>query len=265
MTQDHSGFDMVKLQESVFYNWGRVFSFKPGLDLLDNRIGASSKVDWYLLQAMFVGMHDEALAPIRKGLALMEEYGPPSGTEPEPPNQLYSSRDKAIKWWIAFGLGRWIVGRGDGVEEFAGAADHVHQQWQGDDPGPFVTSVLIGLASHRYQMVEWICQQCLSETGRLVVPEDDRPMAELARWMAKHLAAGGARDARFVARAEAALRAWYDIPKYVSWGGLALWLKVIYWESGLTKTPAETFLRLYEVLPQIEKPDFSKRPEMDQA
>ena len=109
-------------------------------------------------------------------------------------------------------------------------------------------------------MVEWISQQCLSETGRLVVPEDGRPMADLARWMAKHLAAGVARDARFVARAEAALRSWYDIPKSVSCVNLALWLKMIYWESGLTKTPAETFLRLYEVLPQIEKPDFSKRP-----
>lgn len=261
MTQDYSGFDMKKLQKTVFYNWRGVLSFEPRRNLLDNRIGASSQVDWYPLWAMFIGMHDEALAPIRNGLALMEEYGPPSGTEPEPPNQLYSSRDKAIKWWRALGVGRWIVGRGDGVEEFAGAADHVHQQWQGDDPGPFLPSVLIGLASQRYQMVEWISQQCLSETGRLVVPEDDRPMAELARWMAKHLATGGTRDARFVARAEAALRAWYDIPKYVDLVGLALWLKVIYWESGLTKTPAETFLRLYEVLPQIEKPDFSKRPE----
>lgn len=260
MKQDCSGFDMVSLQESVFYNWRRVFSFEPGRDLLGSRIGASSKVDTYPLWAMFIGMHDEALAPIRKGLALMEEYGPPSGTEPEPPNQLYSSRDKAIKWWRALGVGRWIVGRGDGVEEFAGAADHVHQQWQGDEPCPFVTSVLIGLASRRYQMVEWISQQCLSETGRLAVFEDDRPMAELARWMAKHLAAGGTRDARFVARAEAALRAWYDIPKLIDWVGLALWLKEIYWESGLTKTPAETFLRLYEVLPQIKKPDFGKRP-----
>ena len=261
MTQDPTGFDMVAVQRSVFYGWGGVLSFQPRRTLLDTRIGASSRIDWDPLRAMFIGMHDEALAPIRKGLDLMEEYGPPSGTEPELPNQLYSSRHKAIKWWRALGIGRWIVGRGDGVEEFAGAADHVHQQWQSDDPGDFATSVLIGLASHRYQMVEWISQQCLSETGRLVVPENDRPMAELARWMAKHLAAGGTRDARFVARAEAALRVWYDIPKMIYLGDVALWLKVIYWESGLTKTPAETCLRLYEVLPQIEKPDFSKRPE----
>ena len=112
-------------------------------------------------------------------------------------------------------------------------------------------------------MVDWISQRCLSETGRLVVPEEDRPMAELARWMAKHLAAGGRRDARFVAKAETALRTWYEIPKYVGWIEVALWLKEIYWESGLTKTPVETLLTLYEVLPQIQKPDFSKRPETD--
>lgn len=262
MTRDHNGFDMVSLQESVFYNWGRVFSFEPRPDLLDNRIGASSQVDTYPLWATFIGMHDEALAPIRKGLALMEEYGPPSGAEPEPPNQLYSSRDKAIKWWRSLGLGRWIAEGQDGVKEFGKAADHVHQQWQGDDPGPFVTSVLIGLASHRYQMVDWISQQCLSETGRLIVPEEDRPLAEFARWMARHLKAGGTRDAKVVARFEAALRAYAELPRFgVGWMNMALWLKEIYWTSGLTKTPVETFLKLYEVLPQIEKPDFSKRPE----
>ena len=88
-----------------------------------------------LLLAMFIGMHDEALKPIRRSLTQMEEYGPPSGTEPAWPNELICSRDKAIKWWATLGLGRWIAEGETGVKEFGGAANHVHQQWQGEDPG----------------------------------------------------------------------------------------------------------------------------------
>jgi hypothetical protein len=124
-------------------------------------------------------------------------------------------------------------------------------------------AVLIAIAARRYELVEWICQQCLSKTGRLSVCAEDRPMVKFGRWMAQHLVAGGTRDARVVARFEAALRAWYEVPcARVCWTSIAQWLKEIYWESGLTKTPEETMLRLYEVLPQIEKPDLSKRPEI---
>jgi|GEM_PF-5319445 len=225
------------------------------------RARAANTLSWDLIPGIFVGLHDELLAPIRRILAWMEGYEPPSGTEPSPfPS--YSSREVAVKWWWLMGLGRWIGCGEDGVREFRRAADHVHEQWQGDEPGPIATAVLIAIAAGRYQLVEWICQQCLSEMGRLMVWDDDRPIVEFARWMARHLEAGGARDARVVARFEAALRAWYEVQGVgTSWASVALWLKEIYWESGVTKTPEETLLRLYEVLPQIVKPDFSKRPE----
>lgn len=261
MDRIHNGFDMVAWQEFIFNQWAREALFTPRSSLLGAQIASSHRVGNYPFGAMFIGMHDEALMRIREALPRMLGYGPPAGTEPVPPNQI-SSRIKAIRWWTILGLARWVTEGEDGVKEFRRAADHVHEDWQGDDPGNFKDSVLTAIAARRNSMVEWISQQCLSPTGHLVVREEDRPLAEFGRWMARHLEGGGTRDAKVVARFEAALRAYAGLPKYeVDWTRMALWFKEIYWESGLTKTPAETCLRLYEVLPEIEKPDISKRPQ----
>lgn len=261
MDRIHNGFDMVAWQEFIFNQWAREALFTPRSSLLGAQIASSHRVGNYPFGAMFIGMHDEALMRIREALPLMVGYGPPEGTEPERPNQMLSSRDKAIRWWMILGLARWATEGEDGVKEFRRAADHVHEDWQGDDPGNFQYSVQITIAARRNSMVEWISQQCLSPTGHLVIREEDRPLAEFARWMARHLEAGGTRDAKVVARFEDALRAYTKLPRIgVDWPAMALWFKEIYWEGGLTKTPAETCLKLYEVLPEIEKPDFSKRP-----
>lgn len=254
-------FDVNLLQWATLTHWNERVAFDPGSEPLRARARVGDQLYLHLIPGIFVGLHDELLTPIRRNLAWMEEYEPPLGNEPSP-YKLSSSQKTAVMWWWTMGLGRWIACGEDGVREFRRAADHVHAQWQDDQHCPIAMAVLIAIAARRYQLVEWICQQCLSETGRLVVWDADRPMVEFARWMARHLEAGGTRDARVVARFEAALRAWYEVPAAsVCWTSIAQWLKEIYWESGLTKTPLETLLRLYEVLPQIEKPDFSKRPE----
>lgn len=38
----------------------------------------------------------------------------------------------------------------------------------------------------------------------------------------------------------------------------ANWLKVVYWHTGVTKTPLETILKAYDVMPDVVKPDFLK-------
>lgn len=258
-----NNFDVNLLQWAILTHWDvKVAAFDPGSEPLLARARVGNQLYLSLIPGIFVGLHDELLTPIRRSLAWMEEYEPPLGNEPSP-YILHPSQLTAVIWWWTMGLGRWIACGEDGGREFRRAADHVHEQWQIDEHCPAAMAVLIAIAARRYQLVEWICQQYLSETGRLVVWDEDRPMVEFARWMARHLAAGGTRDAKVVARFEAALRAWYEVPAAsVCWTSIAQWLKEIYWESGLTKTPAETFLKLYEVLPQIEKPDLSKRPEM---
>jgi hypothetical protein len=36
----------------------------------------------------------------------------------------------------------------------------------------------------------------------------------------------------------------------------AIWLKIVYWHSGMTKTPLEVILKAYDVMPNVEKPSF---------
>jgi hypothetical protein len=36
----------------------------------------------------------------------------------------------------------------------------------------------------------------------------------------------------------------------------ALWLKAIYWDSGVVRTPEQAFARAYDSMPGIERPDF---------
>jgi len=47
---------------------------------------------------------------------------------------------------------------------------------------------------------------------------------------------------------------------YFFWGANrtepALWLKAIYWDSGVARTPEQTFARAYDSMPGIERPDF---------
>ena len=36
----------------------------------------------------------------------------------------------------------------------------------------------------------------------------------------------------------------------------ALWLKVIYFDSGVAQTPEQTFARAYDSMPGVQRPDF---------
>ena len=38
---------------------------------------------------------------------------------------------------------------------------------------------------------------------------------------------------------------------------MAMWLKAIFYDSGVTRTPEETILRAYDTMSGVEKPDFA--------
>lgn len=40
-------------------------------------------------------------------------------------------------------------------------------------------------------------------------------------------------------------------------GEAALWLKAIYFDSGVTRTAEETMLRVYDFMPGVSRPDFA--------
>ena len=47
---------------------------------------------------------------------------------------------------------------------------------------------------------------------------------------------------------------------YFFWGANrvepALWLKAIYWDSGIARTPERAIAKAYDSMPGIERPDF---------
>ncbi len=84
------------------------------------------------------------------------------------------------------------------------------------------------------------------------------PILLFGQWACRHLMAGGARDAAFVKRGEEMLTASL-LPK-LFWEHariqMALWLKAIYFDSGVVRTPEQTIAKAYDSMPGIERPDF---------
>jgi hypothetical protein len=88
--------------------------------------------------------------------------------------------------------------------------------------------------------------------------ELETPVLEFSQWACRHLASGGKRDAEFVKRGAEMLKA--TLLPYFFWGANrvepALWLKAIYWDSGVARTPEQAIVRAYDSMPGVERPDF---------
>ena len=84
------------------------------------------------------------------------------------------------------------------------------------------------------------------------------PLLTFGHWACRHLADGGKRDADFVGRGKEMLTASL-LPKFF-WEGErlepALWLKAIYFDSGVVQTPEQAIAKAYDSMPGIERPDF---------
>ena len=84
------------------------------------------------------------------------------------------------------------------------------------------------------------------------------PLLTFGHWACRHLAEGGERDADFVRRGKEMLTASL-LPKFF-WEGErfepALWLKAIYFDSGVVRTPEQAIAKAYDSMPGVERPDF---------
>ncbi len=168
-------------------------------------------------------------------------------------------------WWQTLGLCKWLS-RGQAVDkEFGKALDAEWNFW---------------MAMGSAQAAEYQWQRERELGGRLAValagnrpdfglklykaanPQDpmpdELPILQFCLWACEHLAAGGKRDAEFVARGAEMLRAslmrdlLYSVEKCYP----ALWLKAIYWDSGMVRTPEQAIAKAYDSMPDIERPDF---------
>ncbi|MCA0301008.1 MAG: hypothetical protein LCH95_01270 [Proteobacteria bacterium] len=171
-------------------------------------------------------------------------------------------------WWLSLGLGKWLVGMPNPEADLARAVESVWSGWQqlslteADDLsrerdarlGEYVATALAAKSPERGILF------CGSPGGRKLASRV-RPIVEFGEWACAHLVGGGARDADFVSRGAHMLRLTL-LPYFragAKWIEPTLWLKTIYFDSGVTKTPEETVFRAYDSLPGIPRPTFVSR------
>ena len=171
-------------------------------------------------------------------------------------------------WWEAVALARWLVNNDPATADFAKAVDA-----EQDALAHVPSEVKPYLSHHQAESLPDVLPLALS-AGRPAVglsfyrastARDLEigvgPALKFGEWACDHLAGGGARDAEFVARGEAMLRE--ALPSYFQYvphrGEATLWLKAIYFDSGVTRTAEETILRAYDLMPDVPRPDFLPR------
>jgi len=216
--------------------------------------GYAAQIVNSLIEAYWVGLSDHVRPTLEQIITWMETQSAP--------------RSAAYSWQRTLGLCKWLSRGDSGKEHFTAAIDARWQSWQ--QPS---TKKPTEDREGRHE----ILSQCLAialaanapalglklyEAAMVGRPSQDQvPLLQFGRWACEHLARGGDRDATFIARGADMLRASL-LPNFF-WGGNrtepTLWLKAIYWDSGVARTPEQTIARAYDSMPGVERPDFVPR------
>jgi len=174
----------------------------------------------------------------------------------EPPSAIYS-------WQRTLGLCKWLSRGDDGQEHFARAVEVRWQNWRQPDGNQEDRQEALsqGLAVALAGNVPALGLK-LYEAAKVRRPSNDQaPLLQFGKWACAHLSQGGKRDETFIARGADMLRASL-LPNFF-WGGdrtePALWLKAIYWDSGVARTPEQAIARAYDSMPGVKRPDFVPR------
>jgi hypothetical protein len=217
-------------------------------------------------EAYLVGLADQVRPTLEKIITWME-------AQPEPELSLFA--DKRRHWhdgWFALytwrrtlGLCKWLSRSDNGQEHFAAALDAEWHSWQQASPEQVEQSIeerqdglseclALALAANAPKL-----GLKLYDAAEVKQPSKNQaPLLQFGRWACQHLAQGGNRDATFVAKGADMLRA--SLLPYFFWGGNrtepALWLKAIYWDSGVARTPEQAIARAYDSMPGVKRPDF---------
>jgi hypothetical protein len=169
-------------------------------------------------------------------------------------------------WWQSLGLSRWLLLADPGTREFARSVHIELAGWERATPDEAEKD-----QRDRQDYLGERLATCLTansptlgvrfyEAARIRAPFNlGRPALEFGLWASTYLAEGHLRDAVFVANGENMCRATF-LPFFQPssfWLEATLWLKAIYFDSGVTKTAEETIFRAYDCMPGISRPEFA--------
>jgi hypothetical protein len=221
------------------------------------------------IEAYLIGLANEVRPTLEQIITWME-------SQPEPDQSLFSKEydhwsDKwftLYSWRQTLGLCKWLS-RGETAEkEFRRALEIERECWKHapadsatadhKERQDFLTEHLaMALAAN----IPAIGLELHEATGVRRPSWHQKLLFDFGLWACQHLARGGTRDADFVARGEKMLRG--TLLPHFFWEAdrtePGLWLKAIYWDSGVAKTPEAAIARAYDSMPGVERPDFVPR------
>ena len=222
---------------------------------------ASDFVDGYL-----VGLSKELKPLVEKHVAWME-------SEPEPDLAIYTEQgftyegwlDSLYDWRQALGMCKWL-GRGD--HAFSDLTAAAVADWQVLElASPALAAQ--ARASRRNYMDDHLAGALAADapliglkiyeaSGMKSPMEAATSPVRFGLWACRHLVDRGTRDHTFVSRGRDMLTT-NLLPKFYQGGDVvqaALWLKAIYFDSGVAQTPEQAFAKAYDSMPGVRRPDF---------
>lgn len=218
-----------------------------------------------LVHAHLLGLRDRVLPAMRALKDWMaNQPGPAEGKDS-------SECFRGYQWWETLGLCKWLIDGDPAVSEFGRASEAVWRQWDKFDrllPNGrklLMREVLeealpLNLAARRHEVGLKLCQEAGLTEKASSAPAISRAELMYGQWACRHLADRGKPDAAYVAKGEEMLRK-TTIERFLPNGSqipMAMWLKAIYHDSGVTRTPEETILKAYDTMTGVEKPVFAK-------
>jgi hypothetical protein len=245
-------------------DWRLRFHRQYTLDAIPPRamVGHLDKMTWEMEEAFFVGLSDEVRPIVERAIAWIEAQPEAALSAFPGPKEQWPSR-----WWEALGLYRWLS-RGDTASREFGAAlesdwlvraraksGKVSDQERRERKMYLSDRLVLALAAGQ----PLLGLQFFEASGVEAPPgPEEEATLQFGWWACRHLVDGGTRDATFVARGEEMLAATL-VPDIV-WNGVlnkpALWLKAIYFDSGVLKTPEQVIAKAYDAMSWLERPAF---------
>jgi hypothetical protein len=221
----------------------------------------NTSVDGFLL-----GLADHVRPILEATIRWIESHDEPDLREyPKDRHHWRYGWDSRFAWYQTLGLCKWLS-RGNSAEaEFAkaikadtDAREHALKESIVLDPGEEQAILTERLATALAANNPAACLKLFAAVGVAYASELEAPVLQFGQWTCQHLVSGGKRDAEFVGRGAEMLRA--TLLPYFFWSANrtepALWLKTIYWDSGVARTPEQAIAKAYDSMPGIRRPDF---------
>ncbi len=231
------------------------------------RVSYSAGRSGEFVNGYLVGLSTELRPLVEKHVAWME-------SEPEPDLVIYTEQGFTYEGWLdsvhdwrqALGLCKWLCRGSRSFSELTAAAAADWQVLELASPALADQA----RASRRNYMDDHLALALAADApliglkiyeaaGMKTPMEAATSPVRFGHWACRHLVDRGTRDQAFVSRGREMLNA-NMLPRFCEGGGdlvqAALWLKAIYFDSGVAQTPEQTFARAYDSMPGVRRPDF---------